>query len=63
MEKTEYILTPEELAMISEIEMTIQNLSQQLQGALRLVMAQQGLVGDWDFDRGAKKLVRRTGGN
>jgi hypothetical protein len=54
-QKTEYTFSEDEMALLREIDAAVRELNQQHQGALRMIMKQNKLDGDWQFQ--GDKLV------
>jgi hypothetical protein len=51
-------LTADELAMIGEFDQAVREIQLQARGAMRLMIRQRGLVGNWRLENG--KLVKAT---
>jgi hypothetical protein len=55
----EYLLTPEELAELNVYSQPIAELERQRQAVLRLIIRQQHLEGNWDWNPGQPERITR----
>ena len=62
-QENEYVLSPVERQLISEIDTAKQNLEQQKQGALQLIMRTHGFEGTWSLigDKLVKQILNLEG--